>query len=248
MCIRDSPVVALKGVRVSEFNGVTLSAINSTMLCINPDIPEAHHLKGWYDNYGKDQQSTSLSTQMSFGSSAAPFLTFQQVKAADIGRKEKPDYFNCKGTITYLRKENIVYKACPSSDCNKKVSEDNSGRYHCEKCGQSYSDFKYRMIFKISVSDYGDNIWLDCFNEAGVVILGVDAQQIGEAKEKDDTTQFDQIIDEANFKDYILKVRAKMDTYNDEQRLRCSCVTLSPVNYAQETRRRLEEIKSIMNK
>ena len=66
------------------------------------------------------------------------------------------------------------------------------------------------------------------------MILGVDAQQIGEAKEKvnncnksieillwflwqllqDDTTQFDQIIDEANFKDYILKVRAKMDTYN----------------------------------
>ena len=118
MCIRDRctiwgteaegfdgsqhPVVALKGVRVSEFNGVTLSAINSTMLCLNPDIPEAHHLKGWYDNYGKDQKSTSLSTQMSFGSSAAPFLTFQQVKAANIGRKEKPDYFNCKGTITYL--------------------------------------------------------------------------------------------------------------------------------------------------
>ena len=41
------PVVAVKGVKVSDFNGVSLSVLNSSVVSLNPDIPEAHQLRGW---------------------------------------------------------------------------------------------------------------------------------------------------------------------------------------------------------
>lgn len=39
----SNPVVAIKGARIGEFNGgKNLSAISSTVIQVEPDIPEAH--------------------------------------------------------------------------------------------------------------------------------------------------------------------------------------------------------------
>ena len=40
----------------------------------------------------------------------AGFLTIQQVRELDLGHGEKPDYFNCKSTITFCKKDNCLYK------------------------------------------------------------------------------------------------------------------------------------------
>ncbi|XP_003391603.2 PREDICTED: replication protein A 70 kDa DNA-binding subunit-like [Amphimedon queenslandica] len=240
------PVVALKSVRLSDFNGVSLSALASSTILTNPDLPEAHQLKGWYDHHGKDQDVTSLSSRNATGSfSDSAFLTFRQIKELNqLGQQEKPDYFSCKGMIVYLKKENCLYTACPSQDCNKKVNDDGTGNYFCEKCGKSYPSFKYRVIMKLNCVDYLDNCWLDTFHEGGSAIVGMDGQKLGELREQD-AAQFDNIMQEAYFKEFIFRVRAKVDTYNDEQRLRCSCVTVQPVNYATETKRLIKMIKEL---
>ena len=41
------------------------------------------------------------------------FLTLGQVKELDLGRKEKPDYFSCKAGITFIKKDNCLYKVSP---------------------------------------------------------------------------------------------------------------------------------------
>lgn len=47
------PVVAVKGSRLTEFMGSKqLGCLGSTMLRLNPDLPEAHKLRGWHDNGG----------------------------------------------------------------------------------------------------------------------------------------------------------------------------------------------------
>ena len=61
------PVVAVKGARVSDFGGRSLSTLMSSLLMVDPDIPEAHQLRGWFDNVGKNEQSTSLSDQRGGG-------------------------------------------------------------------------------------------------------------------------------------------------------------------------------------
>jgi replication factor A1 len=43
----SQPVVAFKGVKVGDFGGRSLSMFSSATMSVNPDIPEAHGLRGW---------------------------------------------------------------------------------------------------------------------------------------------------------------------------------------------------------
>lgn len=73
----------------------------------------------------------------------------------------KADYFSSVATVVYLRKENCMYQACPTQDCNKKVIDQQNGLYRCEKCDSEFPSFKYRMI--LSVSRMGRWESLCCF-------------------------------------------------------------------------------------
>lgn len=54
---------------------------------------------------------------------------------------------------------------------------------------------------------------MTCFQDTGAEVLGVDAQQLGELREQQNGG-YEQVFQRANFKEYIFKVRAKVDTYN----------------------------------
>jgi replication factor A1 len=41
------PVVALKSVRVGDFNGKNLGSLGSSTVLVNPDRPEAQQLRAW---------------------------------------------------------------------------------------------------------------------------------------------------------------------------------------------------------
>ena len=43
----DEPVIAFKGVKVGDFGGRSLSMFSSATMSVNPDIQEAHQLRGW---------------------------------------------------------------------------------------------------------------------------------------------------------------------------------------------------------
>ncbi|KAJ2265635.1 Replication factor A protein 1, partial [Coemansia sp. RSA 451] len=57
-------IVAFKGMRVGDFGGRTLSLPSIGSLTANPDIPEAHMLRGWYDSAGRN---ASFQTYESMG-------------------------------------------------------------------------------------------------------------------------------------------------------------------------------------
>lgn len=55
-----NPVVAVKGAKVGDFQGKNLSLLNSSVMMVNPEIPESHQLRGWYDNEGMNIETKSL--------------------------------------------------------------------------------------------------------------------------------------------------------------------------------------------
>lgn len=58
------PVILLKATKVSEFSGgKTLNLIGGSTMKINPDIPEGHKLRGWFDNVGCDKILSSVSAR-----------------------------------------------------------------------------------------------------------------------------------------------------------------------------------------
>ncbi|XP_042529743.1 replication protein A 70 kDa DNA-binding subunit [Dipodomys spectabilis] len=232
------PVMAIKGVRVSDFGGRSLSVLSSSTIIMNPDIPEAYKLRGWFDSEGQALDGVSISDQRGGGTggSNTNWKTLYEVKLENLGQGDKADYFSSVATIVYLRKENCMYQACPSQDCNKKVIDQQNGLYRCEKCDREFPNFKYRMILSANIADFQENQWVTCFQESAEVILGQNAAYLGELKEKNEQA-FDEVFQNANFRTFTFRVRVKLETYNDESRIKATVMDVKPVDYREYGRR-----------
>ncbi|XP_013121050.1 replication protein A 70 kDa DNA-binding subunit isoform X2 [Oreochromis niloticus] len=208
------PVVAIKGARLSDFGGRSLSALFSSTVMVNPDIPQAFRLRAWYDREGFAINSQSLTETRSAGTGLnVNWKTLSDIKNEDMGHGEKAQYFSCVATVLYIRKENCLYQACPSADCNKKVIDQQNGLYRCEKCNREFPNFKYRLLLSANLADFGDNQWVTCFQETAEALLGHSAETLGHLRDTDEAA-FDEVFQKANFTTHIFKNRVKLETYN----------------------------------
>jgi replication factor A1 len=134
-------VIAVKGVKVSDFNGRSLSCYSSSMMQIDPDIEEAHTLTGWYKNMGRNESFTTHTNSGSFEGGQRredARKTLGQVKDEGLGMGETPDYFTSLATVVFIRQENVSYPSCRTEGCKKKVVEDGNGQWRCERCDKSF--------------------------------------------------------------------------------------------------------------
>lgn len=245
----ENPVVLLKGAKVGDYNGRTLGVAMSTVFQINPDIPEAHKLRGWFDQGGCDTEMKELSNTGMVGggggaamNTQANWKTLDQLKNDQLGMGDKADYFSIKGTVLYSKKDNALYMACPEKDCNKKVIDQNDGTYRCEKCSKNYESFKWRMILNINMADFSESTWATCFQEQAEMILGVSSEELGNMKSSNDP-RYDEYFSECVFKEFNFKLRAKMETYNDERRVKVSVAGCDKIDYVTSGKRLLQTIK-----
>ncbi|XP_077468257.1 replication protein A 70 kDa DNA-binding subunit isoform X3 [Stigmatopora argus] len=244
----SQPVVAIKGAKVSDFGGRSLSASFSSTLMINPDIPEAYKLRGWYDKEGHSMEGESLTELRSGGGVGnTNWKTLSDVKTEHLGHGEKADYYTCIGTIVYVRKENSLYQACSNQDCNKKVIDQQNGMFRCEKCDKEFPNFKYRLILSANVSDYSDNQWVTCFQESAETILGQNAAYLGQLKESNEAA-FDEIFNQANFKTFVFRNRVKLETYNDESRIKATVMEVKPVDHKEYSKKLIMNIRKMSAK
>ncbi|MBN3304615.1 RFA1 protein, partial [Amia calva] len=239
------PVLAIKGARLSDFGGRSLSVLFSSTMMLNPDIPEAYKLRGWFDAEGHAMEGQSVS-EMKGGSGASggntSWKTLSEVKAENLGHGEKADYFTCVATIVFLRKENCMYQACPSQDCNKKVVDQQNGLFRCEKCDREFPNFKYRLILSANIADFGDNQWVTCFQESAEAILGQNAGYLGELRDSNEQA-FEEVFQNANFTTYTFRNRVKLETYNDESRIKATVVDAKPVDHKEYSKRLIMNIR-----
>jgi replication factor A1 len=210
-------IVAFKGAKVSDFNGKSLSLLSSGSMSVDPDIPEAYKLKGWYDSNGRGENFASHTASAgAAGGRNNEMKTVSQVKDENLGMNEKEDYFAVKATIVYIKQEPISYPACASENCNKKVTEQSDG-WKCDKCDVVHPKPQHRFIMMINVSDHTGSMYLNCFDDVGRLIMGMNGDQLMELKETDNEA-VDKAFGDANCKTYTFTCRAKMDSYQDQQR------------------------------
>lgn len=238
------PILAIKGAKVSDFGGRSLNASFSSTLLINPDIPEAHKLRGWFDKEGHAMDGQSLTEARGSGGGLTNWKTLSDVKTEHLGHGDKADYYTCIATIVYLRKENCLYQACPSQDCNKKVVDQNNGMYRCEKCDKEFPNFKHRLILSANIADYADNQWVTCFQESAEAILGQNAAYLGQLKDSNEAA-FDEVFQQANFNTFVFRSRVKLETYNDESRIKATVMEVKPVNHRDYIQRLIVNIRKL---
>lgn len=252
----NQPVLAIKGAKVSEFNGISLSTTSSSILSINADIREAHQLRGWYDSVGATMSSvpasglnttTSTMNMNSFSTMDDDYKTLAQIKDENLGHGEKPSYFTTKATVTVIKHDAaFTYTACPTPNCNKKVNEVGAGRFYCEKCQKEYPKCEYRYVLSIGFSDHTGISWLSCFNDTGAIILGHPADELMQWKQDGDLERFLGCLTAATYKSYNLKVRAKQESYQGEMKVRCQVISATPIDYVKGSKSLISDIRKLL--
>ncbi|XP_023938523.1 replication protein A 70 kDa DNA-binding subunit [Bicyclus anynana] len=242
----SNPIVSAKGARVAEFNGSkSLSCLASTMLRCNPNVPEAHRLRGWYDNGGAGMDTVNISARSGGQSGGSgEWLTFSEVEARRLGAGEKGDYFTLVGVLTFMFADNAVYKACPQDQCNKKLVDQENGLYRCEKCNREYPNYKYRLLLGANVSDPTGDQRITAFNEAAEAILGQPAADVGRMSEYDKSA-YTQLFEEVKFRTYVFNFRTKMETYSDEAKLKTTVMSAKPVDYRDANAKLVKSITAL---
>ncbi|XP_046830054.1 replication protein A 70 kDa DNA-binding subunit [Vespa velutina] len=228
----NNPVVAIRGARIGEFNGgKNLSAVMSSVIQIDPDIPEAHKLRGWYNTIGMSDQAKSLSTNNARGGGMnGTWLTIKEAQNITSSSENGFNIFISKLTVNLIKAENVVYKSCPVDGCNKKMIDQANGMYRCEKCNKEFPSFKYRLLANVNFGDWQNNQWVTAFNDEAEKLLNVTAQELGELQENNKDAYMDK-FSEVAFQSFIVKLRMKIETFNDETRLKASCLSISPIDY-----------------
>ncbi|ODQ79152.1 hypothetical protein BABINDRAFT_37888 [Babjeviella inositovora NRRL Y-12698] len=239
-------VVAFKGAKISDFGGKSLSLTQSATIVPSPDSPEAYKLKGWFDTQGQSQSFTSLKTEVGH-SSPNDRITLGQAQAENLGMNEKPDYFSSKATVSFLRTENFCYPACSSEGCNRKVVEQNSGTWRCEKCDMDHAAPSYRYVLSASLLDSSGQIWVSMFDEHAQQMLGVTAGELMQMKENNDENgEFTKVISNVQMKEYNFRFKAKQDAYNGNVRVRYQVMRLAEIDFTAESKALVGKLDALM--
>lgn len=235
--LAEGSVVALKGVRVTDFNGKSLSMGNSSSLFANPDIQEAYVVKGWYDTNASNTNFQTLKSEFSGGGDPTRFIaertTIAKAVESNLGRSEKGDFFSVKAAVSFLRVDNFAYPACSSEGCQKKVIQQSDNTWRCEKCDINHPQANYRYMLTISIMDQTGQIWLTLFNDQAEQLLGVTANELTELKEVNNQA-FVALTQKVQMNEYDFRIRAREDNYNNETRIRYTVSNLHELKWKAE--------------
>ncbi|CAO3638936.1 unnamed protein product [Cunninghamella echinulata] len=242
-----NPVIAFKGCRVGDFNGRTLSLSGGGNLKVDPDIQEARTLQNWYNAHGTTATFSSFNNMPLSDSNMAPQsvqakITLQEVKDKRLGESERPDYFATRGTVVYIKPENITYPSC--IDCKKKVLQEAEG-WRCEKCQKTHDAPQWKYILTLSIEDSSSHLYVNAFDDVGNALIGKTANEIVAIKEADENAYL-QLFSEALFKTYNFKARAKQEVFNDTPRTKIQLLEANPIDFVREGNELSQAIEKLL--
>ncbi|GMK57399.1 hypothetical protein CspeluHIS016_0402330 [Cutaneotrichosporon spelunceum] len=246
----DEPVIAFKGVKVGDFGGRSLSMFSSATMSVNPDIGEAHALRGWYDAEGRNKSFNTFSNASVNGGAMgavkpSEIKTIGEAKDQGLGMSDKVDYFTTTATIMFIKQETFSYPACanPDQSCNKKVIDEGTG-WRCEKCDRSWPAPIHRYILQMNVMDHTSSFWVTAFNEVAEQLLGISANDLMRFKEEGDP-QFEKYMAKAQGKTWTFQMMAKQDSFNDQVRVRYQCRRAAPIDFVADNADLIAKIKTM---
>lgn len=248
-------VVAIKGVKVQDFGGRSLSLTHSGSMMSNPDIPEAYQLKGWYDNKGANENFQSMKTESSGSSdSLNNRKTISESEQLELGTGEKPDYFALKATIDYVKKDNFCYPACNNevnvssrgpTPCNRKVIQESDNSWRCERCNLTYEEPHYRYILNCSIVDHTGQIWVTLFDDEAKKLVNMSAGELMKVKQREDN-EFPQIMESITKEEYNFRLRAKQESFNGNMKIRYNVMAINKIDFNAESIHLAKKLESVL--
>ena len=236
-------VLAVKNAVVGDFRGKTLGCVQSSIIELDADIPEAHIIKGWYD---KETKAGPLKNIVALSKGLEERQSSQLKYFSQITFESIPEgstlYYNCKALIMSTpRWDKCLYKACLKTECRKKVREDN-GFYYCDKCGTNCSQFEWRLVLFVNCADATADVWVTAFQEVAEKLIGKNMGELIEIFESD-PNHFQALISQIFFRPFILRIGSKVEDYNNEKRIKSTLFGFTPVDVIENSKKLIQTIK-----
>ncbi|KAL8130385.1 hypothetical protein V2J09_019540 [Rumex salicifolius] len=243
-----SPVVAIKSLKVGDFQGVSLSAISKSIIQINPDMPESQNLRSWYDSEGKEASMASVGAGMSPSmpsggrSMYSDRVSLSHITSTTLLGEDKPAFFSLKAYISFIKPDQSMwYRACKT--CSKKVTESLGSGYWCEGCQKNDSECSLRYILVVKMSDASGEGWVSAFNEQAEIIIGCSAEELDKLRSQDgEENPYQLKLKETTWVPYHLRVSVSVQEYMGEKKQRITVRAVAPVDFAAESKFLLDEI------
>ncbi|KAL6649484.1 hypothetical protein ACP70R_013708 [Stipagrostis hirtigluma subsp. patula] len=247
--VETAPIIAIKSLKVSDFQGVSLSTIGKSSIEINPDMPEAHELRSWYDSEGKGTSMASIGAEMGARGGGSRSMYSERVFLSHITSdptlgQDKAVFFNLYAFISHIKPDQTMwYRACKT--CNKKVTEALGSGYWCEGCQKNDDECALRYIMVVKVSDPTGEAWLSVFNEHAERIIGCSADELDRIRKEEGDDVYHIKLKEATWVPHLFRVSVAQHEYMSEKRQRITVRNEVPVDCAAESRYLLEEIAKL---
>ncbi len=175
------------------------------------------------------------------GGGPAPRKVVRDIAREKLGSRDKPDVFSLRCTVSFFRNDDGKWQY-PSNPENKKKVVLQGSEWVDESTGRSMATCQRRYVLGLQVSDATGSAWCTAFDDTAAQLLRKSADELFDLTEADPTAAAG-VWKAAMFRTCVLKVRAKSERYNDEERVKCSLLACDPVNYRNEGHLLLEQIR-----
>ncbi|KAI5184917.1 replication factor A1 [Nematocida homosporus] len=244
-------IILLQQVKVGEFAGnLQLSPVGTSVLSVNPAVPEAFSLGGWFrgarsrlEQGGVLGSSSaggvlgSSSGGVVGGGSGGELLSLADVKA------EARTTAQVRCTVMHIG-ETTWYDSCARVGCNKKVSYDSaSGAYVCPKCEYSAAECKKNYNILMLVGDATDQMRISAFQKAGVSFFGVPAETLASTFSEDSAAYMAK-INGAIGTEIEVSLRGRSENYKGEPEMRYTAEAIHRVVYRDAAHKLLTTLRS----
>ena len=236
-------VIAFKYIKVGDFGGRSLSTTESTIIDINPDIPEAYDLKKICSELCENKTHFNtmynhMGGNLSNDSKEISFLR-DILKQADERIDDNfqfPNY-KIKAYIMNIRHdEKNFYTGCEK--CKKKITRENN--WMCLNCNTEFENPTYYYTLSLRVKDTTHEAYLDLYGNIAEKILGVSCEEYKNLLSTNDK-KLKEISSKLEFKSFSFIIKPKSTIYNNTRKTRLSCY--KSIETQNET-----EMNSLINK
>uniref|UniRef100_A0A6G1SHJ3 Replication protein A subunit n=1 Tax=Aceria tosichella TaxID=561515 RepID=A0A6G1SHJ3_9ACAR len=241
-------VFVTKGARIGSYGGKSASA--GDCMFVNLDIPEVRKIRNWYSNL-IDQNFTNLTSSQDAPGSADNWRCLSQLNDLQTIKDITSGgvtalYSRCKAMLMTVGR-NPVYKCCQNEGCGKKLVDTQRGDMECQKCGQTFSRAKYRYKTDVKIEDQSSSSWVTLWDDKAEAMFGMKPEELERHMKMENKEIYEKLVTKPNFKPFVFVLRSKIETYNNEERVKHTVVSLNPMDPVAQTRQIISEIKALAN-
>ncbi|KAL3818276.1 hypothetical protein ACJIZ3_004181 [Penstemon smallii] len=174
-CTDTMPIIRATQLMISSHRDGSLGSTASTVVEIDPQIPEVHALKVWRSaNLRFIVDAITAKDYLPRIESSAPFLTDHITTIADVLSAEKMDRFTVEvNALVTHSEQKYYYMAC--GKCFSAVDAAYEYEYTCAMCGQM-TKAKPRERIHVSIYDTTGSLDVTIFGPPVIMIMQMDAE------------------------------------------------------------------------